>query len=80
MVSPELRTSLCKTTSLKILELSTTNLTTREAKELAIALEQNKSLEIVSINEDTVTITDDGIRIFRQVHPTVHEEDHRVTS
>ena len=80
MVSPELCTSLCKTTSLKILELSATNLTTREAKELAIALEQNKSLEIVSINEDTVTITDDGIRIFRQVHPTVHEEDHRVTS
>ena len=67
-------TGLCQTTSLKVLELSDTDLTTHEAKELASALEQNRSLEIVSINEDTVTITDDGIRILKQVlssHPTV---------
>ena len=47
-----------------------TDLTTHEAKELASALEQNKSLEFVNID----TVSDDGIRILRQVlnnHPTV---------
>ena len=66
-------TGLCQTTSLKWLVLEDTDLTTHEAKELASALEQNRSLENVEINED-VTITDDGIRILRQVlssHPTV---------
>ena len=69
-------TGLCRTTSLKWLVLLDTDLTTHEAKELASALEQNRSLENVEINEDTVTITDDGIRILRQVlssHPTVNE-------
>ena len=71
-------TGLCQTTSLKWLELKNTDLTTHEAKELASALEQNRSLEIVEIDEDTVTITDDGIRIFKQVlssHPTVKNLD-----
>ena len=71
-------TGLCQTTSLKLLELEDTDLTTHEAKELASALEQNRSLEIVEIVEDTVTITDDGIRILRQVlscHPTVKLPD-----
>ena len=67
-------TGLCQTTSLKMFNLSDTDLTTHEAKELASALEQNRSLELVSIDEDPVTITDDGVRILRQVlsnHPTV---------
>ena len=71
-------TGLCQTTSLKWLELEDTDLTTHEAKELASALEQNRSLEIVEIDEDTVTITDDGIRILKQVlssHPTVKNFD-----
>ena len=66
-------TGLCQTTSLKWLELVDTDLTTHEAKELASALEQNRSLEIVEIKR-IVTITDDGIRILKQVlssHPTV---------
>ena len=71
-------TGLCQTTSLKWLELKNTDLTTHEAKELASALEQNRSLEIVEIDEDTATITDDGIRILKQVlssHPTVKNFD-----
>ena len=55
-----------------------TDLTTHEAKELASALEQNRSLEKVEIDEDAVTITDDGIRILKQVlssHPTVKNFD-----
>ena len=67
-------TGLCQTTSLKMFHVVDTDLTTHEAKELASALEQNRSLEIVSIDEDSVTITDDGVRILRQVlsnHPTV---------
>ena len=71
-------TGLCQTTSLKWLELKNTDLTTHEAKELASALEQNRSLEIVEIDEDTATITDDGIRILKQVlssHPTVKNLD-----
>ena len=70
-------TGLCQTTSLKLLVLENTDLTTHEAKELASALEQNRSLENVEINED-VTITDDGIRILKQVlssHPTVKNFD-----
>ena len=65
-------TGLCQTTSLKMFKVSDTDLTTHEAKELASALEQNSSLETVSIDEDSVTITDDGVRILRQVlsnHP-----------
>ena len=46
-------TGLCQTTSLKGLELGDTDLTTHEAKELASALEQNSSLEEVTINEDS---------------------------
>ena len=57
-------TGLSQTTSLKGLVLEYSNLTTRQAIELARALEQNKSLEGVEI---TMTITDDGIRILRQV-------------
>ena len=71
-------TGLCQTTSLKGLALEDTDLTTHEAKELASALEQNRSLEKVEIDEDTVTITDDGIRILKQVlssHPTVKNFD-----
>ena len=71
-------TGLCQTTSLKALLLADTDLTTHEAKELASALEQNRSLEEVKINEDAVTITDDGIRILKQVlssHPTVNYFD-----
>ena len=69
-------TGLCQTTSLKGLTLVDTDLTTHEAKELASALEQNRSLEEVEMNKDTVTITDDGIRILKQVlssHPTVKD-------
>ena len=70
-------TGLCQTTSLKLLALKDTDLTTHEAKELASALEQNRSLEKVEIDEFTsVTITDDGIRILKQVlssHPTVKD-------
>ena len=65
--------SLCQTTSLKWLELVDTDLTTHEAKELASALEQNRSLETVKI-DGTVTISDEGIRILRKVlssHPTL---------
>ena len=71
-------TGLCQTISLKLLELVVTDLTTLEAKELASALEQNRSLEDVKIDEDIVTITDDGIRILKQVlssHPTVKNFD-----
>ena len=72
-------TGLCQTTSLKWLTLVDTDLTTHEAKELASALEQNKSLEKVEINKFTsVTITDDGIRKLKQVlssHPTVKNFD-----
>ena len=72
-------TGLCQTTSLKWLALVYTDLTTYEAKELASALEQNRSLEKVEIDEVTsVTITDDGIRILKQVlssHPTVKDFD-----
>ena len=53
-------------------------MTTHEAKELASALEQNRSLEKVEIDKHTVTITDDGIRILKQVlssHPTVKDFD-----
>ena len=67
-------TGLCQTTSLKMFKVEDTDLTTHEAKELASALEQNRSLEVVHIDEDSVTITDDGVRILRQVlsnHPTV---------
>ena len=67
-------TGLCQTICLKLLELEDTDLTTHEAKELASALEQNRSLEAVFVYEDSVTITDDGVRILRQVlsnHPTV---------
>ena len=67
-------TGLCQTTSLKMFKVVHTDLTTHEAKELAHALEQNRSLEVVRIDEDSVTITDDGVRILRQVlsnHPTV---------
>ena len=67
-------TGLCQTTSLKVFILVYTDLTTHEAKELASALEQNRSLEKVEIDRHTVTITDDGIRILKQVlssHPTV---------
>ena len=60
-------TGLCQTTNLKLLVLVDTDLTTHEAKELASALEQNRSLECVGIDKDTVTITDDGIRILKQV-------------
>ena len=69
-------TDLCQTTSLKLFEVSDTDLTIHEAMELASALEQNRSLETVIIDEDSVTITDDGVRILRQVlsnHPTVKE-------
>ena len=72
-------TGLCQTTSLKWLALENTDLTTHEAKELASALEQNRSLEKVKINEYVTintTITDDGIRILKQVlssHPTVKD-------
>ena len=69
-------TGLCQTTSLKIFRVVDTDLTTHEAKELASALEQNRSLEVVTIDKDSVTITDDGIRILRQVlsnHPTLKE-------
>ena len=69
-------TGLCQTTSLKFFLVEDTDLTTHEAKELASALEQNRSLELVHIDEDSVTITDDGVRILRQVlsnHPTVKE-------
>ena len=62
----------------QVLVLEDTDLTTHEAKELASALEQNRSLEKVEIDEDTVTITDDGIRILKQVlssHPTVKNFD-----
>ena len=61
------------TTSLKALVLVDTDLTTHEAKELACALEQNRSLEKVEIDKGSVTITDDGIKILRQMlssHPT----------
>ena len=71
-------TGLCQTTSLKVLELFDTDLTTHEAKELASALEQNRSLERMGIDEKTVTITDDGITILRQVlssHSTVKDFD-----
>ena len=71
-------TGLCQTTSLKGLLLGDTDLTTHEAKELASALEQNRSLEKVEIDKHTVTITDDGIRILKQVlssHPTVKDFD-----
>ena len=71
-------TGLCQTTSLKWLVLVYTDLTTHEAKELASALEQNRSLENVKIKKGTVTITDDGIRILKQVlssHPTVKNFD-----
>ena len=74
LASSDLSTGLCQTTSLKVLSLEDTDLTTHEAKELASALEQNRTLEIVDMNKDTVTITDDGIRILKQVlssHPTV---------
>ena len=67
-------TGLCQTTSLKLV----TDLTTHEAKELASALEQNRSLEKVEIDEDAMTITDDSIRILRQVlnsHSTVKDFD-----
>ena len=71
-----LSTGLCQTTGLKMFEVSDTDLTTHEAKELASALEQNRSLETVGIDEDSVTITDVGVRILRRVlsnHPTVKE-------
>ena len=71
-------TGLCQTTSLKWLSLENTDLTTHEAKELASALEQNRSLEKVEIDKYTVTITDDVIRILNQVlsiHPTVKNLD-----
>ena len=74
LTSSDLCTGLCQTTSLKWLVVGYTNLNTHEAKELASALEQNRSLEIVRIDRHTVTITDDGIRILKQVlssHPTV---------
>ena len=64
---------LCQTTSLRSLDLVDTDLTTHEAKELASALGQNRSLEIVKI-DGTVTISDEGIRILRKVlssHPTL---------
>ena len=67
-------TGLCQNICLKVMGLVDTDLTTHEAKELASALEQNRSLEVVNIDEDTVTITDDGVRILGQVlsnHPTV---------
>ena len=73
-IESELCSGLCETTSLKIFVLSATNLTTYQAKELASSLERNRSLEVISVNVETVTITDDGIRILRQVlsnHPTV---------
>ena len=69
-----LSTGLCQTTSLKMFEVSDTDLTTHDAKELASALEHNRSLETVGIDKDSVTITDDSVRILRQVlskHPTV---------
>ena len=53
-------------------------MTTHEAKELASALEQNRSLEKVEIDKGTMTITDDGIRTLKQVlssHPTVKNLD-----
>ena len=56
---------LCQTTSLRSLDLVDTDLTTHEAKELASALGQNRSLEIVKI-DGTVTISDEGIRILRK--------------
>ena len=67
-------TGLCQNICLKVLGLVDTDLTIHEAKELASALEQTRSLEVVNIDEDSVTITDDGVRILRQVlsnHPTV---------
>ena len=67
-------TGLCQTTSLKMFQVADTDLTTHEAKELASALEQNRSLEGVFVDKDSVTITDDGFKILRQVlsnHPTV---------
>ena len=69
-------TRLCQTTSLKMFKVEDTDLTTHEAKELASALEQNRSLDVVNIDEDSSTISDDGVRILRQVlsnHPTVKE-------
>ena len=66
-------TGLSQTTSIKGLVLEYSDLTTHQAMELARALGQNRSLEGVEI---TMTITDDGIRILRQVlssHPTVKE-------
>ena len=69
-----LSTGLCQTTSLKMFEVVDTDLTTHEAKELASALEQNRSLEIVEIQTLTAKISDDGVRMLRQVlsnHPTV---------
>ena len=71
-------TGLCQTTSLKWLAFEDTDLTTHEAKELASALEQNRSLEKVEIDKGTMTITDDGIRTLKQVlssHPTVKNLD-----
>ena len=59
-------TGLCQSIYLKMLGLVDTDLTTHEAKELASALEQNRSLEIVFVDKVSVTITDDGVRYWTE--------------
>ena len=63
--------SLCaclgQTASLKVLIITDTDVTTREAKELARALEKNRSLVVLGFRAYSVTITDEADRILEEV-------------
>ena len=58
---------LGQTASLKLLIITYTDVTTCEAKELASALEKNRSLEVLGFKADSVTITDEADRIIGKV-------------
>ena len=58
---------LGQTTSLKLLIITNTDLTTREAKELASALEKNRSLKVLGFRAYSVTVTDEAERIIGKV-------------
>ena len=60
-------TCLSQTTSLEVLIITDTDVTTREAKELASALEKNRSLEVLGFRAYSVTITDEADRILEEV-------------
>ena len=67
---------LHQTTTLKILTLTNTTMETQGTKQLASALQKNKSLKEVKEKDTVTSISDEGIRVLEAVlekHTTVRK-------